>query len=66
MKVKMIRTAAGPDAVYVRGKVYDIPAEVAKRFLEANPPAAVDPSADPMPRPLEAATQEGARKRARS
>lgn len=43
MKVRMTKTAAGPDGVRLAGKVYEVDAPEAKRLLNASAAIALEP-----------------------
>ncbi len=36
MKVRMIKTAAGPDGIWMASRIYDLPDALARQFIEAN------------------------------
>lgn len=41
MRIKMLKTACGPDVHHLAGQVYDVSEAVAKAYVEHQPPAAV-------------------------
>lgn len=43
MKVRMTKTAAGPDGVRLVGKIYEVGAPEAKRLLNASAAVALEP-----------------------
>lgn len=43
MKVRMIKTAAGPDGVWMTGGIYDLPDALAKQFIGANAAISLEP-----------------------
>ena len=44
MKVRMVKTAAGPDGVWMAGRIYDLPNALAKQFIEANAAISLEPA----------------------
>lgn len=43
MKVRMIKTAAGPDGIWMASRIYDLPDALAKQFIEANAAVSLEP-----------------------
>lgn len=50
MRIRMTRTAAGPDGVKMAGKVYDVPVQEARALVAAD--AAVFLEKPPQPEPV--------------
>ena len=45
MRIRMIKTAAGPDGVWIAGKVYDLPNAIAKQYIIADAAISLEPVA---------------------
>ena len=44
MKVRMVKTAAGQDGIWMAGRIYDLPDALAKQFIEANAAMSLEPA----------------------
>jgi len=45
MRIRMIKTAAGPDGVWIAGRVYTISDALAKQFIEVGAAISLEPIA---------------------
>lgn len=43
MRIRMIKTAAGPDGVWIAGRVYTISDALAKQYIEAGAAISLEP-----------------------
>lgn len=60
MRIRMLRTAAGPDGVFNAGKEYDVPARLGKQFIDggaAELPGTVVETATAAPQDVETAAE---------
>lgn len=45
MRIRMIKTAAGPDGIWMTGKIYDLPDALAKQYIGAGAAISLEPVA---------------------